>query len=119
MSEPIVENPRYVFTASTGVPAVCGLRIVSDGAQRIVVLTELADNVGMSVTNAAAEIAAQVRSEFSLDPDLTRWIEHYPQYPTYDEITFTWDGHNALEPSWRRLVVEEAEVLIGDDGENV
>jgi hypothetical protein len=66
--------------------ACCGLRIMRDEQQTIVVLTELPENRRMSVTNAAEEIATEVRREFGLDPDQTRWIEHYPerQY-TYTE----------------------------------
>ena len=89
---------HYEFTAATGATATCGLHIVREGTQLVVVLTELPDNPGMSVTNAAEEIASQVRREFGLDPDQTRWIEHYPERyyhvhgrtlrdpATYDEI---------------------------------
>lgn len=118
-------NTTYEFTAATGVQAVCGLCIVRDGEQIVVVLTELPHNHGMSVTNAAEEIATQVRQSFGLDPDQTRWIEHYPEQqhrirsrvhtepPTYDKVIFTWDNYKASEPTWQRLSGEEGEVLLG------
>lgn len=124
--EQLVDTNNYEFTAATGVKAVCGLRIVRDGEQTIVVLTELPENRGMSVTNAAEEIATQVRREFGLDPDQTLWIEHYPEQQvayhgrplrekaTYDEIIYTWDDYQASEPEWHRLNQEEVEILLGD-----
>lgn len=125
MSERLVDTNDYEFTAATGVKATCGLRIVRDAEQTVVILTELPDNRGMSVTNAAEELATQVRREFGLDPDQTRWIEHYPERETsvhqrphresatYDEIIYTWEDYQASEPEWRRLAEEEIEILLG------
>jgi len=125
--ERLVDTNNYEFTAATGVKASCGLRIVRDGEQTVVVLTELPDNPGMSVTNAAEEIATQVRREFGLDPDQTRWIEHYPKWQhhihrqlhtessIYDEIIYTWIDYEATQPEWQRLTYEEVEILLDED----
>jgi hypothetical protein len=32
---------------------------------------------------------------------------------TYDEIIYTWEGYQAREPTWRRLLYEEVEILLG------
>jgi hypothetical protein len=115
----------YEFTAATGIKAVCGLRLVRDEERVVVVLTELPDNPGMSVTNACEEIATQVRRAFGLDPDQIRWIEHYPEREhhvhrrtlheaaTYDEIIFIWEDYQARAPTWRRLTPEEVHLLLG------
>src|SRR5262245_34761683 len=117
-------NTIYEFTAATGVKAICGLCILRDDERMVAVLTELPDNTGMSVTNAAEEIATQVRRSFGLDPEQTRWIEHYPerQYQvhqrtltepaTYDEIVFTWENYQATEPNWLRLSKEDGEIML-------
>jgi hypothetical protein len=41
----------FRFRGKTGVPATCGVTIEQDGDQVTVTLTELPDNLGMSVTN--------------------------------------------------------------------
>jgi len=65
----------------------------------VVVLTELRDNPGQSVTNAAEEIAAGVVLANALPTSRTVWIEHYeggargtPEDPaTFDLLTFSAD----------------------------
>lgn len=99
-------------------PARCGLRLLQSDAGALVILTELPDNPGMSVTNASEEIASLVATRYDLDPASTTWIEHYPPRPgidraeTYDEITYTWTGRTASAPHWRRIAGETVERLI-------
>jgi len=73
-----------------GIEARCRVRIYgltdSDDDDRlaqerepvVVIITELPDNPGKSVTNAMEWIATVVVHQFDLDPARTRWIEHYP-----------------------------------------
>jgi hypothetical protein len=119
-------DTHYEFITATGVKARCGLRILRDGSQVVVILSELRDNRGRSVTNAAEEIATQVRRKFGLDPDQTRWIERYPERQrfrrnrdrsepdVYDEILYVWDEYRATEPEWRRLAPDEVQRMVGD-----
>jgi len=75
-----------------------------------VVLTELPDNTGTSVTNCVEEIATQVYHTFLKGTPIEhiRWIEHYPPRgkweETFDEVTFDWDGETFSHPRWRRLL---------------
>lgn len=86
-----------------------------------VLLTELADNPGESVTNACERIATGVQPRWALDLTTTRWIEHYPaesfrekgRGATFDEITFTWGDGTASHPQWHRLPLEVVEILTG------
>lgn len=99
----------------------------------VVILTELADNEGMSVTNAAEEIAAAVVLANALPTSRTVWIEHYedgargtPEDPaTFDLITFSADDPEPVlragvwrielgEPSWKALDRASVEVLVGE-----
>jgi hypothetical protein len=107
--------------------AKCLVRIWDSVVATVVMLTELPNNPGMSVTNACEEIASRVVQDFGIKPQRTRFIEHYPEEmtvlhgrehvrkETFDEIFFTWDVRNrADEPHWKPLAKEEVERLVGE-----
>ncbi len=102
----------------SGIHAKCRVRIYPPP---VVVVTELPDNPGMSVTNYAEELATLILQEHGLDALRTVWIEHYPAWAeedrpeTFDLVRFTWDGERYTRPEWRRLMLEEVERLTGDD----
>lgn len=99
----------------------------------VVVCTELLNNLGTSVTNAAEQIAAEVISGHRLPTPLV-WIEHYedgargtPEDPhTFDLVTFS--GYEITErspyleetrlsvgrPTWKPLDRHSVETLIGE-----
>lgn len=92
-----------------------------------VISTELHDNSGLSVTNAAGELATQVAAHYEIPPDKLIWIEHYSdesyssrmekpgQEPeTFDRVCFTLRGAQLTDPEWRRITREEAMSLLGD-----
>ena len=96
------------------------------------ICTELQDNPGMSVTNAAERIAGEVISFHWLPKPV--WIEHYqdgargtPEDPhTFDLVTFSSYEVEELgsymgeerkrigEPSWKPLDRATVEALIGE-----
>ena len=99
----------------------------------VVVCTEIKNNPGRSVTNAAAEIAGEVIENFRL-PTPVVWIEHYEdgaRGPAADPATFdlvifshyeprevlALDGWRKAigEPSWKALDRASAEALVGDE----
>jgi len=90
----------------------CGLKIVRENDRVTVILTELPDNPGTSVTNCVEEIATQVYHRFlkGTPIDKIRWIEHYPPRgeweETFDEVSFDWDGETFSHPRWRRKTPE-------------
>ena len=83
-----------------------------------VIATELRDNPGMSITNAAEYVATELCQYLGVDPVHLVWIEHYG-YPapagfpkrTYDLVTFAriTPGESRFfhEPTWR--VMKEAD----------
>jgi hypothetical protein len=119
---------RFDYTVPVNsFPAFCDVRIYecgSYGRQRVIILTELPDNTGMSVTNACEYIATELVRLHNLTPGYTIWIEHYPdRHPAgmekdrmFDEsfalITFEWNGNRACSPDWRCVSREWAEQLI-------
>lgn len=61
--------------------AFCRIRINGN----TVVATELPDNTGMSITNAAEEVALLVCHNYSIPLSELVWIEHYPHRAGLDE----------------------------------
>jgi hypothetical protein len=72
---------RYEFSGLHGCKSVCEAEIVSnfDGTTKVV-FTEVPDNRGTSITNAAALLATQFYSDFLSDKDQRsiQFVEHYP-----------------------------------------
>ena len=75
----------------------CRLRIYlpdDAGGQPVVIVSELPGNEGMSVTDGADRIAAEVMYEYDLSSPFT-FVEHYPAEPClglgeiYDLVTFS------------------------------
>lgn len=96
--------------------AVCRIEAIRlvDG-RAVVIVVELPDNTGTSVTNACEELATQVCQQLGIDVRQLVWIEHYgfascfdPQrVRTYDLVTFASVQPRrspAFEgPSWRPM----------------
>lgn len=86
-----------------------------------VVVTELADNPGPSITNAAEVIATAAAAELGLEPGRMIYIEHYgpraSHGDTYDLVMFSWErtpaGWVASSPGWKHLRIDTAENLAG------
>ena len=84
-----------------------------------VVLSELTDNTGESITSACEAIATDLVFAKRLNPKSTRWIQHDLPYngqpQSFDELTFEWGGDDtASDPQWAPLTADQAESLTGD-----
>lgn len=121
-----LETIYFYNVRANSIMAHCGLRLLTaPTGDNVVIATELPDNPGMSITNAAEEVAAAVCRDFGLEPERLVWIEHYPERLTgdnyghrtepasFDAVTFTWDGQQFSDPQWRRLAPEELAFLTG------
>lgn len=132
----IVIDP-FNFRGLCGRESQCTLEVlpVSEG-RTLVIATELPDNSGTSVTNAAEHLASFVCDSFGIAPGRLVWIEHYGASPgvrkdeTYDLVTFEeskpqqihwlpavlrhqpdgWPGHFA-EPTWRPMTAADWQAL--------
>ncbi|HEU5380137.1 MAG TPA: hypothetical protein VFV38_32330 [Ktedonobacteraceae bacterium] len=107
-------------------PSTCQLRILTDGQAAIVVATELDSNEGTSVTNAYERIASKVVQEFGLNPQRTRFYDHYTAHSTsleasaqetdeketYAEVTLSWEGQEATDPKWSAVQGKELADLL-------
>lgn len=99
----------------------CRLRIYKqrDGVQTVL-LTEVSNNPGQSITAASEVIATGLARRYHLDPATTLWIEHWPadtsdkpMEDAYASVKYTWKDGIASDPRWRRLSLERAEVMTG------
>ena len=81
-----------------------------------VIATELPDNPGMSLTNAAASAAMQVCQYYEIPLEELVWIEHYPEEPTHEEafdlVHFRIDNSILEVERWQRISTEKAEQLL-------
>lgn len=99
----------YHFKGLGRCESKCGLNIHMRDDRAVVMLTELDDNRGTSVTNYIEYIATLIyRERLNGCPvESIRWIEHYPangdKEETFDEVFFKWDGQRFVSPQWRRI----------------
>jgi hypothetical protein len=114
----------------------CRVRIFLPEEERdspVVICSELLNNPGQSVTNAAEQIAAEVISYYRLQTPLV-WIEHYedgargtPEDPhTFDLVIFSGYGITKRacslskgrvllgHPTWKPLDRQSVETLVGE-----
>jgi hypothetical protein len=78
----------------------------------VVILNELEDNPGASVTNSVEEIAAAVVSANALPTTRTIFIEHYE--PREVLRAGVW-GKEIGTPSWKPLDRATVETLVGEE----
>ena len=93
----------------------CGLEIIEkENGMVYVIMTELGDNPGTSVTNAVENIATKVYNEYLHHVSIENifWIEHYNKASyrcpengkeTFDHVTLKWsfDLKRFISPDWR------------------
>lgn len=105
-------------------PAKCGLDIIEKEKSCMVILTELPDNDGTSVTNMVENLATDIYTNFlqrDYQPSEVMWIEHYPEEhyahggllhkETFDEVIMTWNGKKFAHPKWLHMKTDEIEKL--------
>ena len=96
----------------------CRLRIYNRRGSHLVVLTEVANNPGQSITAASEVIATGLVKRYRLNPTTTRWLEHWPADPRDDQsvaayaaVKYTWHEGVASSPQWKGLSPERAEAM--------
>ena len=105
---------------SWGADSRCGVRVLVLYGHTTVILSELHDNPGTSVSNRAELIATMLLTEClaGVEPTKIRWIEHYPSGQNKKQETFDWiefnygrSGHVLTDARRRRLFPLEVEDL--------
>lgn len=118
---------RVVSASPFARPGCCRLRLFDVAEKVVAIATELDDNDGPSVTNAAEHIAAEVCSRYSIAPPQLVWFEHYDQRgepvhrrgtkrektgESFDRVTFQHNGARFTSPRWKPSTRAEVEALI-------
>lgn len=107
------------------IPGRCRVRIYKrKNGTHTVVLTELNNNSGESITSACTRIATHLVAVKELNPKTTRWIQHDLPHGDmangngsheFHELQFTWSSHNtARELQWQGLDDAQVEALTSD-----
>ena len=142
----LIEDYIHAFRGPTGVSSACRIRLYLPGAAEpggtlgdapVVIVFELPDNPGTSVTNAIEQIAAEVidAHRFAMGRAPV-FVEHYPpratggRDETFDLVVFA--HHEVREvirggiwhkeigsPTWEPLDRREVEVLVGSPVQSV
>jgi len=99
----------------------CDLDIRQTDIGTVVMITELADNQGTTITNAAEILLKQVCEHYGLTPNEIIWIEHYSedwiegQKESFDIVTFNSKVFGSLSANWKRITLEDARSLQSGD----
>lgn len=98
----------------------CRLRIYMRRGHHTVLLSEVANNPGQSITASSDVIATGLAARYHLNPAATHWIEHWPadasghsSEDVYAAVKYTWQDGVASSPSWQSLSREQVEALTG------
>lgn len=126
MSIAFIEIARYKYCGyhQTEKNSVCRVQIAcvdSPNGLRyaLVILTELPDNHGTSVTNRSDLLATEIAREYELPPEGTVFLERYPtdaaraqlRLPEFARVTFTWERGEASNPQRSHIPLVEAQAL--------
>jgi hypothetical protein len=108
----------FHYTGYNTIPAKCGLEIHQNHKECVVILQELPDNTGASITNAIEKLATQVYSRYlqGVEPETIQWIEHYTENVGGEDhylVKMGFKRGRFVNPSWQ--IVDIKEVLNEQD----
>lgn len=115
-------NEIYDFSGQWDVPSRCGLKIVNNGMQTVVIATELyAENPGTSVTNFCAPLATAICNGHHIGHEKMIFIVHTPDTKSkltfmnenFFRVDFSWDGNKFTDPIWSQIEKAKVDQLIG------
>lgn len=81
--------------------STCYIRTYEKDGKTFILFEDLGD--GLSVTNAAEQLATELVEELKVKPEDCRFFETYREfdYESFDEITHTWNDNKASKPVWK------------------
>ena len=109
-----IDTPITWYSEAAQTNCECRLRIYKvTFDQAIVIVSEVQDNSGRSISEEASTLIPRVCNEFALNPGKTMWVEHYPagylmEEETYHEVMLVM-GH----VSAKRIEQQKLERLLG------
>ena len=103
----------FPFHSYNHIPAECGLEIHIKDNRVTVILTELPNNKGTSITNAIETLTTQVYRQYleGIEPQTIQWIEHYSEQDNepehFDIVSLEFNTDCFVNPKWKRISIEE------------
>lgn len=110
----------YEYQGFHNSEAFCRVRVFY-GHRDIVIIEELEENSGTSVTNMIEVLATQLLDKYNLTRGSVLWIEHYGYstgsiVPSWSIVTFDWNGVLYCHPEWRHIEGEDVKKLLIVEG---
>ena len=109
-----IDTPITWYSQLAKLKCACRLRIYRmTFDQAVVIVSELEDYPGRSITDEALTLIHLICHEFGLSPTKSMWLEHYPvgylkDEETYDEVML-WQGYTYS----KRISKQKLEALLG------
>ena len=108
----IIESGAFEwFNEGTRRPSRCDIEIYRSDEHHLVIATERDDNPGLSITNGAEYLWAQVLKQFRLNPAKTTLIEHYnySHRESWDIVKFLSGNGNV---SWSGVRKDKMDIIM-------
>lgn len=120
---------EYTFRGLGGAESRCRLRLFTARPIQTItaIVSEIDDNTGTSVTNAASSLAAEICEDYGINPECFALVEHYPEAriggSTFDEsysrVNLSYaKGEGFTRLDWTHLPVEEVARLTDTPAES-
>jgi hypothetical protein len=101
----------FHFSGLSGYKSKCGLSFEQKNGSIYVIMTELPDNPGTSITNMSAALATDIYQLYltQYSPETIVWIEHYIYVAeeSFDLVSYTWDGIRYTKPKWKHIEIKK------------
>ncbi len=110
----------YEYLGYFNSEAFCKVRVFY-GLNDIVIIEELRENTGTSITNMIEVLATQLLDKYNLSCGSVTWLEYYG-YCTGDIgeswsiVTFDWDGVQYKHPQWKHIDYKDAKKILDIEG---
>ncbi len=112
---------QYHFKGKWDVPSVCGLKIIENQDNTIVIATNLYKiNPGTSISRWSAQLATTICHNFDIEFDHLIFIERNPDSKskldfykeTFDIVKFSLDTDQLTNPVWKRVSKEAVDEMM-------
>ncbi len=116
----IIFDDRFYYVPRAHTKAACHLKVFTANSRVLVIATEVQDNLEWSIARSPETLATQVVNTFQLNPDIIRYIEHYPSrgkeekesqedgalvrlVEAYFLVNFIWSTTNGALPPYKAI----------------
>ncbi|MBV9614202.1 MAG: hypothetical protein JO031_01955 [Ktedonobacteraceae bacterium] len=74
----VIFDDRFYYSPRAHMKAACHLKVFTANSRVLVLATEVQDNLEWSIARSPEALATQIVNTFQFNPDIIRFIEHYP-----------------------------------------